>query len=380
VAAALMAGCSTGSNDAVRSSTTGAPTEQPPFELVGPTAALGGEGDLAMLDTKPSRVVDPEGGAIVEGSPSARGAAVRRVDGTWSELPEPPGLYGAELAAVGDTVAVVGFDCPGDPCDAGTRAGALLTPELDDWLPLDFDDAEPHNVYDSGMSPIGDGWVVGGPGFFHIDPDRSVVFAERPEMSTMVNTTSVECGNGSRLLSVELRGVEGVYDPALGFLHAVQNPLVFDAQDARSGWVAGPTPPPLEVDLPTSMCGAGELVLASPGHEISFSYQSATWTERPVGLPPPLDANRPSIGYRALDDGRLLLIGRYYGAEAIVAGTAISSVIVRHPDGRYEVTEITVDDLIVAGNIAYGLTNIETDEFRPAVYRTADIRPLDLDS
>jgi hypothetical protein len=34
----------------------------------------------------------------------------------------------------------------------------------------------------------------------------------------------------------------------------------------------------------------------------------------------------------------------------------------------------------VAGDIAYGLTNIETDEFRPAVYRTADIRPLDLDS
>jgi hypothetical protein len=152
----------------------------------------------------------------------------------------------------------------------------------------------------------------------------------------------------------------------------------FDPDDPDAGWEDVEVRGGLDIVWATRLCGLQGPVVVDETHELAFDSQTRTWTERPTGLPSSLAANRPTIERDLLADGRILLIGRFYGAEAADAGTDITPIVVRHPDGTYVTTDIVVDDVVTSGNRAYALTDVESDPYRPARHRTADIRPIDL--
>jgi hypothetical protein len=386
----LVAACTSGGGSSTAS--TSRASDRPPFEYVGATAAIGGDGDLVVLDTEPSEVVDDEGDAVVDGGPRAVGAAVRQADATWVELPEPPALIAVELLPVDDTVAVVGLDCPEEPCREATLAGAVLTADDGSWEPLDFNvelDGGPVMAYDNGPQAIGNGWVSWIGTFHHLTPSGDVLAVDRaleqrpsgprPVTGPGSPPITVQCVVGGSLLNYGTIQLDDVDSPGT-LTEQITETAVFDADESDAGWNDVEVPSGLDATSATTtrLCGPLGPILVDATHELAFDSQVGTWTERPTGLPPPLDANRPSIDHDLLDDGRILLIGRFYGAEAVEAGTEVSPIVIRYPDGTYEVTDIVVDDVVAAGNVAYALTDVETDPYRPARYRTADIRPIDL--
>lgn len=100
---------------------------EPPFADVSGMAPLG-EG-VAVLNAAPE--------PFQRGETALRLAdvALRLQDGTWAELPDAPPLWNPSVAAVGETIALLGLECDSDRCLNLVPKGFLLSSDLQSWNP-----------------------------------------------------------------------------------------------------------------------------------------------------------------------------------------------------------------------------------------------------
>jgi hypothetical protein len=306
------------------------------------------------------------------------GAAVRLSDGTWAELPPPPGLWNADVVEVGNTVGVAGLDCGSETC---TPRAALLATDLSTWQEVDLGGQELPVSADSAMVAVGGGFFAGPDGYYHIDPAGSVQTFAQPPASSASNMRYLRCVVGSdQLVWVELQygeetvrmieepsdrdEVPAVEPPPEDEIRAIVTSVsVFDRSQADAGWTQAALPAETDLDRPALLCGSTGPILATPNTE--FSYNDGRWDEQAIALPAELQTRvaRDAAEGQPLGDGTVLItVPGGFDPETTEFTPLPDPVVLRHTDGRYVPVEPTPGPLLVIGGNAYLATEGRTDQ------------------
>ena len=222
---------------------------------------------------------------VLQGDPVSgdRQAVLRRADGSWQSLPDPPVL--GPIASVGSTVAIGGVTCEGAPCSGGEGelAVVMLNDDRDEWVALDAPEVSlPSETEMSTVAgPLTHAVFSIGDTSYLIDPDGTM--AELPPAPLEAGQQSVACFTDEYAVVVPLAatqfGAESQFT-LTGDTH------VLDLADPAAGWHSvGPVP----AGVPTTYsdeCAGGRFAFhwGDTQHVLSTTTwewftERSTWTE-----------------------------------------------------------------------------------------------------
>jgi hypothetical protein len=259
--------------------------------------------------------------------------AVRRGDGKWAELPDPPKSYlSTALASVSGDVVLGGVVCDDtSDCSSGYTEWSVLAEDLSAWNVIDADlpfknDREAVITSMPGRHDIG---------VFSTPSGRVVIDADH-EVRPIPSRTGAALGDGAacivgstlfesfasytNLNNADGTGAIDMGEPTMSTL---------DLSDPAADWRSTPTPPDGVGGLEAACLDDGVLFL-DDGVETVFNIDTATWTRTP----------EPSGGLlagRSLELGQTSSVLTGDGTLYLVTGSG-STVLRRSPDGTWSDT------------------------------------------
>ena len=222
---------------------------------------------------------------VLQGDPVSgdRQAVLRRADGSWQSLPDPPVL--GPIASVGSTVAIGGVTCEGAPCSGGEGelAVVMLNDDRDEWVALDAPEVSlPSETEMSTVAgPLEHAVFSIGDTSYVIDPDGTV--AELPSAPLEAGQQSVACFTDEYAVVVPLAATQFGAESQFTLTGDTQ---VLDLADPAAGWRSvGPVP----AGVPTTYsdeCAGGRFAFhwGDTQHVLSTTTwewftERSTWSE-----------------------------------------------------------------------------------------------------
>lgn len=272
VVGVMLSGCTSerAASPSLDTSSGSSSTIVPPADLASTLVGAAGAGDALV---------------VLQGDPVSgdRQATLRRADGSWQSLPEPPVL--GPIASVGSTVAIGGVTCESGPCDdrEGALTIAMLNDDRDEWVALDAPEVSlPSETEISTVAgPLTHAVFSIGDTSYVIDPDGTV--AALPPAPLEAGQQSVSCFTDEYAVVVPLAATQFGAESQFTLTGDTQ---VLDLADPAAGWRAvGPVP----AGAPTTYsdeCAGGRFAFhwGDTQHVLSAATwewftERSTWTE-----------------------------------------------------------------------------------------------------
>lgn len=331
VLAAAMCLLSTGCGDdggsgAVDSTSSSMPAwaDEPPFPTASPYLVDASRDDLWVV----------QNGLVTDRSDEPW-FAVRRGDGMWAELPDPPTSYvSLALASVAGQVVLGGVVCD-DPaeCTSGHTEWSVLAEDLGAWEVLD-DDVPFRNDREAVITSMRGRHDVG---VFSTPSGRVVIDADH-DVSPIPSRTGAALGDGAACIVgstlfesfasyTNLDNADGTGAINLG--EATMSTL--DLSDPAADWRPGPPAPEGVRGLEAACLDHGVLFL-DDGVETVFDIDTGTWTRTP-------EPAGELLAGRSLEPGGTSSVLTGDGTLYLATGSG-STVLRRSPNGTWNDTGI----------------------------------------
>ncbi len=247
----------------------------------------------ADLTTHGIAAAASDGSVVVVEAYNERGdvagsALLWRRDHTWEQLPDPPQLLSADVVTVGDSVALVGVQCPkgAEDCNEGKLYGVLLSPDHAQWDPIAF----PTVAYAIDSASVNGLGSTADQGFVRFDNDLFALNGDGTAslLPSVPGMWSHVCVTANRLVATFLEhepvdeqiqqvAEQYVSLPLLGMAElsptsseAAWKPLAIASDNADVGGQL--------------FCGPEGPIVLFEGVEFAFS-SDGKWIERPTDLP-----------------------------------------------------------------------------------------------
>lgn len=260
--------------------------------------------------------------------PGARRPAVagyRTPEGAWHRLPLPDVLGGYELAGVGDSVMLGGYECVAAGCERLRPRFLVLSDDRKSWLEVLSElpeiDANFTNEGDATGTALAYPRVMDVALFtlsgvdYAVDPEKGPVMLDYAQLSLEKNFGFFCTGANVQIM---VPGSAESLDSPVRLDGVV---LVQDLQDPSSGFVAVAEAPKVEVDQLSSVCGYRAIALHSGDTEYYFDLEKRDWSTRQSNYQDVNDGITTSAGERA--------------QQALPDGTAYDGSLQRAPDGTW---------------------------------------------
>lgn len=259
------------------------------------------------------------------GARRPRVAAYRTPDGEWGELPLPDVFGDFDLAGVGDTVMIGGFECVSDDCGRLRPRFLVLDEGRRSWLDVPSDlpevDVNPNDDQSEAGVAMAYPRVMDHAVFtlghvnYAVDPDTGPVELDYDELDPDDNY-------GFFCLSDDIEMmVPGRAESADAPVQLDGVVLARDLHDAPSGFSVIAEAPQIEVDQLSSICGHRAIILHTGDVEHYFDLDTLQWTTN-------------ASNYMEVNGG-ITTAEAARAQQALPDGTAFDANRERSPDGTW---------------------------------------------
>lgn len=252
-------------------------------------------------------------------------AAYRTPDGEWGELPLPDVFGDFDLAGVGDTVMIGGFECVSDDCGRLRPRFLVLDEGRRSWLDVPSDlpevDVNPNDDQSEAGVAMAYPRVMDHAVFtlghvnYAVDPDTGPVELDYDELDPDDNY-------GFFCLSDDIEMmVPGRAESADAPVQLDGVVLARDLHDAPAGFSVIAEAPQIEVDQLSSICGHRAIILHTGDVEHYFDLDTLQWTTN-------------ASNYMEVNGG-ITTAEAARAQQALPDGTAFDANRERSPDGTW---------------------------------------------
>ena len=231
---------------------------------VGVSSAAGLGDDLVVLTAAPDDL-------------SKKLAFLRRSDGGWQELPDPP-AGPSMLASAGDSIVMASIRCDSECLGNGRLEFSTLDADLSSWCPLKGPSVSvaADTEVAVGRSPQAFAWFEVGSVAYVVSGDGTV--QQVPESPYSDSETAFRCFTGDLAVLVPWRQVpvQGAGDATVRMtLHGVA--IRLDPKDVRAGWQKLASVPSGVETTYGDECVGDALTFHSDGKTVGLNVKTGEW-------------------------------------------------------------------------------------------------------